>query len=125
MNKNLIYILTIVVLLFASCSGGQQKRVPQEPIKCDILISNGTIYDGSGSKPYLGSLAIEDDKIIYVGENTSFEADTVIDATGKAVSPGFINMLILGYYSLMNDGSGLTDLDRTLRLLTCMVVSPI
>ena len=116
MNKNLIYILTIVVLLSASCSGGQQKRVPQEPIKCDILISNGTIYDGSGSKPYLGSLAIEDDKIIYVGENTSFEADTVIDATGKAVSPGFINMLSWGYYSLMDDGRGLSDLKQGVTL---------
>ena len=116
MNKYSHYILSILVLIFASCSVGQEKKVAQESIKCDILISNGTIYDGSGSKPYLGSLAIEDDKIIYVGENASFEADTVIDATGMAVSPGFINMLSWGYYSLMDDGRGLSDLKQGVTL---------
>ena len=89
--SNLTYLFIISLLL--SCSSGQEKKLPKEPISCDILISNGTIYDGSGSKPYVGSLAIKDDKIIYVGENTDFQADTVIDATDLAVSPGFINML--------------------------------
>ncbi|MCP4910249.1 MAG: D-aminoacylase, partial [Bacteroidetes bacterium] len=60
---------------------------------CDVLIYNGTVYDGSGENPYLGSVGITDDKITYVGKNTRFEADTIIDATNLSVSPGFINML--------------------------------
>ena len=107
--SNLTYLFIISLLL--SCSSGQEK-VPQEQISCDILISNGTIYDGSGSKPYVGSLAIKDNKIIYVGENTDFQADTVIDATDLAVSPGFINMLSWGYNSLMDDGRALSDLKQ-------------
>ena len=68
------------------------------------------IYDGSGEKPYLGSVGIKDDRIIYVGENTAFESDTIIDASGLSVSPGFINMLSWGYNTLMKDGRGLSDL---------------
>ena len=68
------------------------------------------IYDGSGEKPYLGSVGIKEDKIIYVGENTNFDSDTTIDATGLSVSPGFINMLSWGYGTLMEDGRGLSDL---------------
>ena len=88
----------------------------QDPIKCDILIYNGIIYDGSGGKPYLGSLGIKEDKIIYVGENTLFDADTVIDVTGSAISPGFINMLSWGYGSLMADGRSLRDLKQGVTL---------
>jgi N-acyl-D-amino-acid deacylase len=88
----------------------------QDPIKCDILIYNGIIYDGSGGKPYLGSLGIKEDKIIYVGENTLFDADTVIDVTGSAISPGFINMLSWGYGSLMADGRSLSDLKQGVTL---------
>ena len=112
--SNLTYLFIISLLL--SCSSGQEKKLPKEPISCDILISNGTIYDGSGSKPYVGSLAIKDDKIIYVGENTDFQADTVIDATDLAVSPGFINMLSWGYNSLMDDGRALSDLKQGVTL---------
>ena len=108
--SNLTYLFIISLLL--SCSSCQEKKLPQEPIFCDILISNGTIYDGSGSKPYVGYLAIKDDKIIYVGENTDFQADTLIDATARAVSPGFINMLSWGYNSLMDDGRALSDLKQ-------------
>ncbi len=68
------------------------------------------IYDGSGEKPYVGSIGIKDDKITYVGENTAFESDTIIDASGLSVSPGFINMLSWGYNTLMKDGRGLSDL---------------
>ena len=48
------------------------------------------IYDGSGEKPYLGSVGIKDDRIIYVGENTVFESDTIIDASGLSVSPDLL-----------------------------------
>ena len=76
-------ILVLASILIFSCSS--------DPQNCDILIENGIIYDGTGDKPYKGVVAISNDKIIYVGKNKNFVADKVIDATDKAVSPGFIN----------------------------------
>ena len=88
----------------------------EKPVVCDLLIYNGTIYDGSGSDPYIGSVGITDDKIIYVGKNTRFEADTIIDATALSVSPGFINMLSWAYSSLTQDGRSLSDLKQGVTL---------
>tara|TARA_B100000003_G_C10929722_1_gene370632 strand:+ start:764 stop:2383 length:1620 start_codon:yes stop_codon:yes gene_type:complete len=104
MKKYLSFLILISFLVF-SCDNKSA-----EPIDADIVIYNGMIYDGSGDKPYLGSVGIKGDKIIYVGENTNFESDTTIDATGLSVSPGFINMLSWGYGTLMEDGRGLSDL---------------
>jgi len=101
-------LLAILSFLFFSCQN--------EPIVCDLLIHNGTIYDGSGSEPYIGSVGVTDDKIIYVGKNTRFEADTIIDATDLSISPGFINMLSWAYSSLMEDGRSLSDLKQGVTL---------
>ena len=101
-------LLAILSFLFFSCQN--------EPIVCDLLIHNGTIYDGSGGEPYIGSVGVTDDKIIYVGKNTRFEADTIIDATDLSISPGFINMLSWAYSSLMEDGRSLSDLKQGVTL---------
>ena len=101
-------LFTIIILFIFSCQN--------EPITCDVLIYNGTVYDGTGEPPYLGSVGITDDKITYVGKNTRFEADTIIDATSLSISPGFINMLSWGYSSLMEDGRSLSDLKQGVTL---------
>ena len=101
-------LLAVSLLLFFTCQ--------KEPITCDVLIYNGTVYDGTGEEPYTGSIGIKGDKIIYVGQNTRFEADTIIDATNLSVSPGFINMLSWGYSSLMQDGRSLSDLKQGVTL---------
>jgi len=109
MKKLLNYkLLAIIPFLFFTCQN--------EPIVCDLLIYNGTVYDGSGGEPYVGSVGITDDKIIFVGKNTRFEADTIIDATALSVSPGFINMLSWGYSSLMEDGRSLSELKQGVTL---------
>ena len=88
----------------------------QRPPDCNIVIQNGMIYDGSGDPPYAGTLAISSEKLIYVGPPKTFNAITTIDASGKAVSPGFINMLSWGYNSLMEDGRSLSDLKQGVTL---------
>jgi N-acyl-D-amino-acid deacylase len=79
------------------------------PVAYSVLIRGGTIYDGSGGTPYVGDVAIRGDKIVYVGPHAPGRAARVVDATGKAVSPGFVNMLSWATESLIADGRGLSD----------------
>ena len=58
---------------------------------CDLLIENVSIFDGSGSEPYRGSVAVRADKIAAVGGN-SCAAKTAIDGRGLALAPGFIDV---------------------------------
>lgn len=79
------------------------------PADYSLLIHGGTIYDGLGSEGVVGDVAIKGDRIVYVGPQAPGRAARVVDATGKAVSPGFINMLSWATESLIEDGRGLGD----------------
>src|SRR5262249_42754668 len=75
----------------------------------DVLISGGTVYDGTGGKPFVGDVAIRGDRIVYVGPKAPRAAREHVDAHGKAVVPGFINMLAHPEESLLVDGRALSD----------------
>ena len=57
----------------------------------DLLIKNGLIFTGDGRMPISGDLGIKDGKIAAIGD-LGDTADQVVDATGRAVSPGFIDI---------------------------------
>ena len=57
----------------------------------DLKIVNGTIVDGTGSRGYIGDIAVLNGKIVDLGE-ISGEAETTIDGSGKIVSPGFVDI---------------------------------
>ena len=82
----------------------------------DVVIRGGTVYDGSGGKPYPGEVAIDDDRIAYVGPPRGLRGRIEIDATGKAVAPGFINMLSWSNESLLHDGLGQSELRQGVTL---------
>ena len=86
------------------------------PPPFDLLILNGTIYDGSGKAPRRGSIAILGDSIVAIGSLKGATARDTIDATGLAVAPGFINMLSWGYDELLHDGRGESDLRQGVTL---------
>jgi N-acyl-D-amino-acid deacylase len=79
------------------------------PASYSILIRGGTIYDGSGEAPFVGDVALKGDKIVYVGPHARGRAARTIDASGKAVSPGFINMLSWANEDLIADPRGMSD----------------
>ena len=85
------------------------------PPRYDVVIRGGTIYDGSGGAPYRGDVAITGDRIVAVGRIGGRGA-TEIDARGKAVSPGFVNMLAHPEESLLVDGRALSDLAQGVTL---------
>lgn len=83
----------------------------------DLVIRNGTIYDGSGGEPYVGAVAVDGDSIAAVAESLpGVEGGREVDASGLAVAPGFINMLSWGADELMHDGRGLSDLRQGVTL---------
>ena len=79
------------------------------PPDYNVLIRGGTIYDGSGDAPFVGDVALKGDRIVYVGPHAPGRAARIVDATGEAVSPGFINMLSQAQESLIADGRGMSD----------------
>jgi N-acyl-D-amino-acid deacylase len=58
----------------------------------DFLITNGEIVDGTNSPKYRGDIAIDGDRILEIGKFEATSAETVIDAQGCVVCPGFIDM---------------------------------
>jgi N-acyl-D-aspartate/D-glutamate deacylase len=57
----------------------------------DLVIRGGTVVDGTGGEPYLGDVAVKDGLIAAVGEVCGSGAEE-IDASGKIVTPGFVDI---------------------------------
>src|SRR2546429_588776 len=104
------------VLLACSAAFAQPPAAGGEPGHYDVLISGGTVYDGSGGVPFVGDVAITGDRLTYVGAHASGAARERIDAHGKAVAPGFVNMLAHPEESLLVDGRALSDLRQGVTL---------
>lgn len=81
--KSIVFFLFVV--FFVSCS--------KKKINADIIIKNGTVYNGKSDEGTQEVIAIKDDKIIFIGyENSVFiKASKEIDASGMIVCPGFID----------------------------------
>jgi N-acyl-D-amino-acid deacylase len=58
----------------------------------DIVIRDGWIYDGTGSRGFLGDVAIKGDRIVAIAPTIAERGTVEIDATGMAVSPGFVDI---------------------------------
>ena len=70
----------------------------------DLLISNGSIIDGTGNPSYNGNLIVEGDRIrVHRGNIGDVEAARVIDATGLVVSPGFIDLHSHGGLTMLRE----------------------
>jgi len=80
----------LVILILASCSSLWSAPPPQP---FDLIITNGHIIDGTGSPWYSGDLGICDGKIAAIGNFADAPRTRTIDAHGKVVAPGFIDML--------------------------------
>ena len=95
------------LLVLAGCSAQQDY---------DVIIRNGTIYDGSGDAPFVGDVGIRGDAIAEVGKLTEVRGETEIDAGGLAVAPGFINMLSWAVDELLVDPRSQSDIRQGVTL---------
>jgi N-acyl-D-amino-acid deacylase len=98
--------------LLLGCAGDS----PEAAQTFDTIIRGGTLYDGSGGSAYASDLGISGGKITAIGDLSDAVGHVEVDATGKAVSPGFINMIAWGVTSLIRDGRGISDISQGITL---------
>jgi len=94
----LLTALAVLIFFVAVSLFGLAQQQPY-----DVIIRNGHIVDGTGSPWYSGDIAIRDGHIAAIGVLTNATAKRVIDAQGKVVAPGFIDMLGQSDLTIMVD----------------------
>jgi N-acyl-D-amino-acid deacylase len=107
LRRTLFAALAVLSLAACATQGGE---------RYDVIIAGGTIYDGFGGPPVVGDVGIRGDRIAAIGNLAGVPAAQRIDATGMAVSPGFINMLSWATESLIEDGLSQSDIRQGVTL---------
>jgi N-acyl-D-amino-acid deacylase len=92
-------LLSALLLLLPASAWSQTDRPG-----FDVLIKDGTVYDGTGRAPVQADVGIKGDRIVAIGRLERNDARTIVEAGGLAVAPGFINMLSWSNESLIVDG---------------------
>jgi N-acyl-D-amino-acid deacylase len=85
------FLLILAILAVASVSNPAQTAAQIEAF--DVVIVNGHIIDGTGSPWYSGDIGIHEGRIAAIGNLAAAPRKQTIDAQGKVVAPGFIDML--------------------------------
>ena len=98
--RNLLFVSVLIIFCFA-CN---------QPTRYDTIIHNGMIYDGNGGNPYKADIGINADTIAFIGDLKNAHAKNELDAKGKAVAPGFINMMGHSEEALIQDGRSQSDI---------------
>src|SRR5271155_5349081 len=88
MNRYKLKPAIMIALFFTATS-----LLPAQTPTFDLIITNGHIIDGTGSPWYSGDIGIRDGKIAAIGNLTAAPRKRTVDAAGKVVAPGFIDML--------------------------------
>ncbi|MDB5460277.1 MAG: amidohydrolase, partial [Caulobacteraceae bacterium] len=84
------YVGTAIALVLAAAGAGQAVAQPKA---VDVIVRGGTVYTGAEQAPFVGDVAFDQDKIVYVGPASGdhFTAKRTIDAKGMIVAPGLID----------------------------------
>lgn len=104
-----LLLLSVIIIISLACL-----KNPQQEYDC--IIRNGAIYDGSGSQPFVGDIAIQNDTIAAIGNLTGYKGKKEINAEGLALAPGFINMLSWADVNLLGDGYSMSDIKQGVTL---------
>lgn len=102
------FATVLITLTLTACASAPPPGTTDE--RYDVLIRNGMVYDGSGAAPQRVDVAVRGDRIVALLPAGSKATGTrSVDAAGRAVAPGFINVLSWAVDSLIVDGRGMSD----------------
>lgn len=79
-----------ILVMAIVAAGSVSAEKPEQSF--DTLIVGGQIVDGSGAPAYMGDIGLRDGIIAVIGDLSDYEASTRIDASGKHIVPGFIDL---------------------------------
>ena len=108
MKRDFFWVGAFLTIVFATVA--QEPSPSSGADNFDVIVRGGTVYDGTGGEPQQADIAIRGDRIAGLGDFKSAKANTVIDAKGLAVAPGFINMLSWSTESLIQDGRSQSEI---------------
>ena len=80
----------IAAALLAACTDAPP---PPDPGPFDVLITNASVVDGTGGPSVDADIGLRGDRIAAVGDLSGSEATRTIDAAGRIVAPGFVDMM--------------------------------
>jgi len=78
----------------------------------DLLITGGTVVDGTGRPRYVADVAVAGDRIVAIGDLAGRTARRTIDASGLVVAPGFIDMLGQSEATILVDPRGVSKVTQ-------------
>lgn len=96
-------VFLLLVYFIISCSSTE---------RYDIIIRGGIVVDGTGSPPDTTDVGIRWDKIKAIGDLSAASADTIINAEGMYVAPGFIDIHSRVMYDVLADGRAISKLQQ-------------
>ncbi|HWN97901.1 MAG TPA: D-aminoacylase [Blastocatellia bacterium] len=109
-NRHLQLALAAILMLVIPLAALAFPRNQSRTSSFDAIIRGGMVYDGTGGAPVRADVGIKGDRIAAIGNLKSANAATIVDATGLAVAPGFINMLSWSVDSMIVDGKSQGEL---------------
>ncbi len=109
-KKTLALICTVAVLAFSASAQ-----------TASIVIRNASIIDGTGRAAYSADIRVEGDKIVKIGKIKPRKGETVVDATGLTLSPGFIDIHNHSESGLLREGTAANQVSQG---ITTLLVGP-
>ncbi len=88
--RRLALSFPVVALAAAACTDAAP---PADDAPFDVLITDARVIDGTGAAPFDADVGLRGDRIIAVGALADREAARTIDAAGRVVAPGFVDMM--------------------------------
>jgi N-acyl-D-amino-acid deacylase len=101
--KPLCWFLPLLLLTFSSCETHE---------RFDLLILNARIVDGTGNPWFTGDVGVRGERIAAMGHLSGIAAVRVVDAAGRYLAPGFIDMLGQSEYALLIDNRAMSKISQ-------------
>ena len=87
-------LLSFVAFVLSLLATSTPQAGAQDPsdVQLDVVLEGGTVYDGTGSAPFVADVGLRGERVAAVGDLSGREADVRLDVRGLAVAPGFIDI---------------------------------